>query len=90
MFAKRSIDLTLAEACYLRMIVNERMDYLKRHISRYERYSSTREDALMWEKKKALVECELHDLEHVYSELALFISQTVILSGLLTEFEDKN
>lgn len=85
--ANRHIDLTLTEACYLRMVVNDRIDYLKRRISRYERYCDHSEDPVIWEQKKACVEGELVNMQHIYSELTLFISQSVVISGLLNEFD---
>lgn len=88
MIVKRSVDLTLTEACYLRMVVNERIDYLKRRIARYDRYSDHSEDPVIWEKKKACVQGELADMQHIYSELTLFISQSVVIAGLLDEFEN--
>lgn len=81
-----NIDLTLSEACYLRAIVEIRVDGLKHRYEKYKRYSDSYDDIVSFQKKIACILGELEEIEHVYAELTKFISSAVLESNLLNEF----
>lgn len=80
------IDLTLIEACYLRIALNDRIDYLNRRIRRLERFINTEEDPVVFQKRCACVTNELEELKHVHSELNRFIAHSVVHGLLMDEY----
>lgn len=80
------ITLTLPEVCYLRSVVKERIEYLKHRINRYNRYMDRDDNVVIYEQRIAILQNELVEMEHIYSELARFISNVVTYSNLMNEF----